>query len=283
MRKNVMCDEELYRVVFETAGTAIIVIDEDTTILLANSHFEKLSGYSKEELEGRMSWTAFIAAEDVGRMKEYHEARRKDPGSAPQQYEFVFVDRSGGKRDILLNVSLIPGTGRSVASCMDITERKEAERFLKKSEQNYRNILESIQEAYYEVDLEGNFTFFNARAWQELGYPEGRLLGMNFRQYIHPDDVDKVFEVYHKVFVTGRPEGQVTFTVITHEGKAMPVETSVSLRKDETGRVVGFKGVVRDVSVRAAYEAALRESEERYRLLAENSSDVIWTLSLEGV
>ncbi len=275
--------EELYRTVFETAGTAIIVFDAATVILLANSNFQRLSGYSREELEGRMSWTVFIDEQDLERMKAYHAQRRIDPASVPSEYEFRFITRTGEKRDMLLNVALIPGTDQSVASCMDITARTRTEEALRRSEENYRNIIDTIQEAYYEVDLKGNFTFFNPMAWKALGYSEDQLRNMNFRDYMDEADAARVFDAYHRVFVTGEPISAMEFDAIRADGSRLSAEASVSLRTDASGTVLGFKGVVRDISGRKASEEALRRSEERYRLLAENSSDVIWTLSLDGI
>jgi len=275
--------EDLYRTIFETAGTAIITIDSDTTIRLANSNFEKLSGYSKQELEGVMKWTVFIAPDDIERMKAHHERRRIDPLLAPSEYEFRFVNRTGQTRDILLNIAMIPGTSQSVASCMDITARKHVEEALRRSEENYRNILSTIQEVYYEVDLKGNFTFFNPMTWKALGYSEEELTKMNFRNFMDAHNIQKVFDAYHRVYITGEPEQAVEFEAIRANKEKLPAEASVSLRKDSSDRVIGFKGVVRDISARRESEMALRSSEERYRLLAENSSDVIWTLSLDGL
>jgi len=118
--------EERYRTVFETTGTAMIIIEEDTTISLVNAEAERLSGYAKEEIEGRKSWTEFVAPEDQERMEGYHRQRRRDPDAAPDQYEIKFVGRGGRVRDVLLSVDLIPGTKRGVASVLDITERKRA-------------------------------------------------------------------------------------------------------------------------------------------------------------
>jgi len=120
--------EDKYRTIFETTGTATVIIEEDTTISLANSEFEKLSGYSKEELECKKSWTEFVAKDDLERMKEYHRLRRIDPDAAPKQYEFRFIDRKGNVKDILLTTDIIPETKKSVASLLDITRRKEAEK-----------------------------------------------------------------------------------------------------------------------------------------------------------
>ncbi|HPQ55146.1 MAG TPA: PAS domain S-box protein, partial [Spirochaetota bacterium] len=69
--------ENMYRTIFETTGTAIIVIEGDKTISMANSELEKITGFKKEEVEGKKKWTEFIAARDLQRLIGYHELRRK--------------------------------------------------------------------------------------------------------------------------------------------------------------------------------------------------------------
>ena len=119
--------EQRYRAIFENTGTATVIIDQDMTISLANSEFEDLSGYSRGELEGKKRWTDFVVADDLERMKGLHLLRRTDPKAAPRRYEFQLVSRGGDVKDILLSVDLITGTGQSVASLLDITDRKRAE------------------------------------------------------------------------------------------------------------------------------------------------------------
>jgi|GEM_PF-545573 len=119
--------EERYRSVFENTGTATVILEEDATISMANVGFEKLSGYTKEEIEGRDKWTDFVVEEDLERMKEYAAERRKNGGRAPTEYEFRFDNKQGSIKDIFLKIGMIPGTRKSVASLMDITERKLAE------------------------------------------------------------------------------------------------------------------------------------------------------------
>ena len=118
----------LYRTIFENTGTATIIGEYDTTIYLANTQFQNLSGYSKKELEGKKSWTDFIAEDDLAMMLQYHRLRRVNPQAAPKHYELRFHDRDGVVRDIYITVDLIPGTQKSVLSFMDITELKRAER-----------------------------------------------------------------------------------------------------------------------------------------------------------
>ncbi|HPS93693.1 MAG TPA: PAS domain S-box protein [Deltaproteobacteria bacterium] len=274
--------EEHYRTVFENTGTASIIIGSDTTIRQANANFEKLSGFSKQELEGKLSWMIFIAEDDLERMKDFHEQRREESGSAPNSYEFRFRNRSGGIRDILLTIALISGTTESIGSLMDITERKRAEEGLRRSEERYRDILESMEEAYFEVDLKGNFTFFNATAVTNLGYTDDEMMGMNFHQYVNKENAHKVFESFHKVYVTGEPIKGFDWEIIKKKGEKMDVESSVALRRDADGTITGFKGVVRDISKRKQAEEALRESEQKYRSILESIEEAYFEVDLKG-
>lgn len=121
----------MYRAIFETTGTATMIIEEDGTISLANREFEKLSGYSREELVGKKTWMDFAGPADLPKMMDYHRLRRIDPGKAPYSYEFQFIDRHGRVKNVIISVSMIPGTKKSVASLLDITNRKNIEEELK--------------------------------------------------------------------------------------------------------------------------------------------------------
>jgi PAS domain S-box-containing protein len=118
--------ENWYRTIFETTGTATIIIEEDTIMSLVNTEFATLSGASKEYCEGR-SWTDFIVPEDVDRMKHCHQLRRVDPNAAPRNYEFGFIDVKGNRKELMITISMIPGTNKSVASLLDITDHLKAE------------------------------------------------------------------------------------------------------------------------------------------------------------
>ena len=120
--------EMRYRVIFENTGTATILVDESTIISHVNSEFEKLSGYSKEEIEGIRSWTELVVKEDVDWMLSQHHLRREKRDAALKKYEFRFIKKSGEIRDCILTVDMIPGTKKSVASLVDVIE-KGPERF----------------------------------------------------------------------------------------------------------------------------------------------------------
>jgi PAS domain S-box-containing protein len=138
--------ETWYRTLFETTGAATMILEEDTTISLVNREFVHQFGYTREETENRKSWTEFIAPEDLDRMKEYHRLRRIDPEGPPKNYEFHFISNTGETRNVFLTVDLIPGTHKSIASLVDITELRRADQTLKLRGQELENKTLQLEE-----------------------------------------------------------------------------------------------------------------------------------------
>jgi PAS domain S-box-containing protein len=184
--EKLRASEQLYRTIFESTGTAAIIIEEDTTIGLANNEWINLSGYSHEELEGKMSWTQFIVEEDLDRMKDYHHKRRVSTDAAPGRYEFRFVRKNGEIRDMINSVAMIPGTKKSIASMMDITDRRQAEKALIESEENNRLLLELAPDAFFQGDENGFFIQGNKRAISLTGYSKEELLKLNVKDLFAP-------------------------------------------------------------------------------------------------
>ena len=158
---------------------------------------------------------------------------------------------------------------------IDVTRRRLAEATLRESELKHRTILENIQDGYYEVDVKGNFMFFNDQICKILGYAERELRGMNHQTYTDQDNTGKVCSAYNKVYRTGDPIKGFPYEVIRKDGAKRHVEASVSLLTDAAGHRVGFRGIIRDITARRQMEAALWQSEREYRKLFENANDVI--------
>jgi diguanylate cyclase (GGDEF)-like protein/PAS domain S-box-containing protein len=139
----------------------------------------------------------------------------------------------------------------------DITDRKKAEEEMRQSEEKYRTILENIEDGYYEVDLAGNFTFFNDSLCRILGYSKEELMGMNNRQYTDKEHSKKLFQAFNKVYNTGEPTEGFDWQIIRKDGTKRYVEASVSLQKDSSGKPTGFRGIVHDVTERKQIEQQL--------------------------
>ena len=136
----------------------------------------------------------------------------------------------------------------------DVTELKQAEYALRENEEKYRTILQSIEEGYYEVDLEGNLTFFNESLRRHLGYSKEELLGMNHRQFTSEETADRVYETFNSVFKTGKAATAFDWEMIAKDGTKKFVELSVSLILDSESQPIGFRGVARDISERKKAE-----------------------------
>jgi len=191
--------ESWYRTIYENTGTAIITIEEDTTISLANTEFEKLSGYSKKKIEGRKHWEEFVVPEDMERMLTHHRLRRYDAKSAPKKYEFRFVDKDGVVKDIVLSIDMIPGTKKSIASLLDITELKQGEKKLQRTLESLRKAVgTTIQVMVSAVEMRDPYTAGHqirsaniARAIAiEMGLDQNRIDGIHMASSIH--DIGKL-------------------------------------------------------------------------------------------
>lgn len=132
---------------------------------------------------------------------------------------------------------------------------------LYKSEEKYRSILANIEEAYFEVDLQGNLTFFNKALCRVLGYKQAELLGMNNRRFMDSENAAKVFETFNSVFRTGISTKAFNWQVIRKDGIERQIETSVNLMRDSDGKPMGFRGVLRDVTESKQAERHLLRSE----------------------
>jgi diguanylate cyclase (GGDEF)-like protein/PAS domain S-box-containing protein len=137
-----------------------------------------------------------------------------------------------------------------VFSSRDITERKKTEKALLNSEEKYRQILENIEDGYFEVDLAGHFTFFNDVLPRFLRYTREELSNENFKMVMDEQTVKKVFEIFHGVYLTGVSAQLVDFEIKRKDGSKAYVESSVSLIRDTEGEPIGFRGVVRDITKR---------------------------------
>ena len=170
----------------------------------------------------------------------------------------------------------------AVETLEDITERKLAEEALRESEEKYRNILENIDEAYFELDLKGNITFFNDSACSISGYSKSELMGMNYRRYASPDAARKLKSSFSKIYKAEEKWSLSEFELIRKDKSTRQMEVSVNLMRNSVGQGIGFRCIARDITERKQAEEALRESEERYRAFFETSRDCVFISSAEG-
>jgi len=141
-------------------------------------------------------------------------------------------------------------------------EGLQTTRELKSSEEKYRIILENMEEAYFELNLAGNFAFFNTATVEMLGYSAEELGHMNYRDYVLPETTIRLFKIFNKIYRTGEPAEIFDYQVIRKDGDRRFHEMSASLIRDPSGSPIGFRCLARDVTKRKLAEEALNKKEE---------------------
>ncbi|MFX1418688.1 MAG: PAS domain S-box protein [Promethearchaeota archaeon] len=157
-------------------------------------------------------------------------------------------------------------------------------------------VIESIKECYFEVDLKGNFTYFNESLSKITGYSREELLGLNYKYIANEKNRKSVFEGFNSVYKTGEPLTDFEYQFKNKAGESIIGETSVYLKYDSNGNKIGFYGIFRDITKRKEEEKRfkheleqlvkvrtqeLRESEEKYRFISENALDLIAIINMK--
>jgi len=271
--------EDMYRAIFENTGTSTIIIENDTIISLANSEFERFTGYSKEKIEGKISWTEFIVKEDLERMLLQHKLRRIDPNAALNNYEFRAIDKNGNVKDILLRVGEIPGTKKSIASLLDITERKQMEEDLRESKERYRVLAEASQDMIYVIGRDDKIEYVNGSAARGLNLQPNEIIGRLRSSFFPSDATDRQKLRLDKVFDTGIPAH--TEDVMIVGGREIWQDTILIPLEKEGDGIYAVLGISRDITERKREEEELKRIQLRLRIAMDLVKLVQWEYDVE--
>ena len=266
-------DDELSRTLSDESPVGICIM-QDGKLCYVNSTVLIALGYTADELVGKHS-LEIVAPEDKENVRDNTIKMIKGELSSP--YQFRVIRKNGSVVWVMGMVKSIQYHGKpaTLGNYMEIAERKQGMQAPRKSEERYRSILDEMEEGYYEVDLAGSFTFVNDAMCRILGYSRDELIGMNYRTYTPKEDVKRIFEAYNRVYRTRESLKWFPMVEIRKDGTRLLVEDSVLPITNGKGKVVGFRGISRDVTECKRMEEALRDSERKLRLISENSRDII--------
>ena len=190
-----------------------------------------------------------------------------------------------GAHDYIMKNSLsrlCPAINRELEEAEVRNKHRQAEKALKESEEKYRTILDEMEDVYLEVDLAGNFTFFNDAILYHVGYSKEELIGTSFRDRVAKEDITNLYNTFGKIYSTGKPERSIFYKFMHKDGTMGSVEAAFFPLHNKKGKIVGFRGIARDITKRIQTEERLQKSEERYRTLVENASDLVFRADVTG-
>jgi len=277
--KNLAMSESKYRALFENSGIPLLKFNDDGLILMVNSEWERMSGYSQEEVIGKMKWIDFVHPDYQKMMLKYHQQRLIESDSVPTKYESVFINKDGTTLNMYVTISPLPGTKKWLASVLDITDLKHAQKSLERNALRFRALAEYAIDGIITTDADGNILYFNKTLLEMFDYNEGELEGAKITTLMPERYRDKLYDTLNTFRITGehRLVGRTIETFgLKKGGDEFPFE--MSLTKWEFEEEVYFTSIIRDISERKEAENALKISEEKYKALFDNASDGIFLM-----
>jgi PAS domain S-box-containing protein len=278
-----------YRTIFEHTGVPTIIIEKDSTISLANSKFEDLSGYRRNDIDGKKKWMEFVAPEDVEKITKYFDEIIKTKVGTPTHFPFGFVDRKKAIHSISLNASVFPGTSRVIASFEEISDEKRLEDAFEYDSLQMSGVIYNIPYATFAIDRSGRVIAWN-RAIEELtGVQATDILGKGSYEYALPFFRDRRPMIVDLIFASDGEIEDQGYSAIQWTGNSLSAETPVTdllgrfliIREiaspifNKSGEPVGSIDSITDITVLRQRENAREDSESRYRTIIENTSSAI--------
>jgi len=157
-------------------------------------------------------------------------------------------------------------------------------------------LIEAVADGFYEVDLNGNFRFFNGALSRIFGYSRQEIQGRNFREFMNEENAEIAFEAFNRIYRTGRGDVYIKWEIARKDGKKRHLEISANLIVDDGEKPIGFRGIARDVTDRILAQQALKESEacalelsqssqraeQRYRAFLEFLPDPVFVFNMDN-
>ena len=272
--------EEKLRVMFESMTDGVVVTDLNTTVVDVNRAALDLFGYSKGEVIGRSGLEILVFEQQNEAVQNLARSLEGTEITGTQEYALVARDGRRVNTEISINgLSDMDGKPYGFVTVIrDVTERKKAEEALRKSEEKYRALAENTNDIVYSMNSEGISQYIGPQV-RRYGFQPEDFLNTSMLDFVIPEDRDRIALEFMRTMSKGE-EFVSSFRVNDRKGEIHWFEDVSKVQRDAAGKVTGLAGVLRDITERKKVEDALQQSEERYRLIAENMSDVIWIMDL---
>ena len=245
--------------ILDNGVAGIAVIGEKGRVLYANRAMAAMAGWDVDELPGRDIREVLQLSGD--------EADVLD-GMPPEETgsrEIEFAGKDGERRTAearVMTFDTVEGRRFRVLSAVDVTRHRKTGEELAESERKYRLLVENIEEFFFEQSIEGGFVFFNEAMLRHSGFTREELGVMTFKDYILPEDWDKVVSFYARILETGEPASGLLIRGRMKDGSLHYYEVRSNLKTDERGRKVGFRSYCRDVTAEILYEEERKKTHE---------------------
>ena len=267
--------EKKYRHLLNGMNDTAWVIDSDCSLIDVNDAAVKALGYSRKELRSMKIFDIDFSLDP----KEIRSLVKNMPKDKIQVFQTTHTTKNGKQIPVEISSSLITYQGKQavLSIARDITARKEMEKALKESEERFRQIVEQSGIWVWEIDANGLYTYASPVVEEVLGYKPEELVGKKyFYDVFYPDDREELKKAAFKTFSEKKPFRRFLNRNVHKNRKTVWISTNGVPLIDADGNLLGYRGSDKNITEQRMAEEALRENEKKYRLLTENTTDVIY-------
>ncbi len=291
--ESVLMDSKTkYRDFAEQLPAMVFEVDASLTIVFINRSLLNIFGYKLFDQDGKLNYRELFVPEDV----PVFEGTLDRVRSGDEVHNTLLRGTALDGAQISMSLTLAPVADNGAITGIrgigiDVSESMKAAHALRESEEKYKFLIENTSDIIWIFDLKTMTYSFGSNSLERiLGYSADEAVGLTLDNIFTPETKKVVQDCFMKSVMGGDAPGMILVEAehIAKDGRRVWMEINATAKKDESGRIVAFSGITRDISERKLAEAereaaaaSLRESEEQYRLLAENSDDVIFTLDRE--
>lgn len=260
----------------------LALLDRDLRYIYANEALAKINQVPLSEHLGRTLWEVLpeMAPQFAPLLLQIMETQEP-----VLNLEYVGEVKPGVFRHTIANhypVCLPNGEAIGVGvALMDVTELTLAQQELRESEERFRTLADNISQFAWMADENGYIFWYNQRWFDYTGTTLREMQGWGWQQVHHPDHLERVVKKYRYCIETGET-WEDTFPLRSKDGRYRWFLSRAIPVRDEEGKVLRWFGTNTDITDRQQAEEALRQSEERYRCLAELIPQLVWTANAEG-
>jgi PAS domain S-box-containing protein len=280
--------EARFKTLFERSAEAQLLLDGMGKVADCNAAFLTLFALKeKEEIRGHSpeDFAPEFQPDGVSSSERGDEIIAILMREGMVRYEWAHLKHDAARTPILTEVicTLIQIAGQPMihVSIRDVTDRKQTEKALRESEENYRGVIENLQDVVYRADVAGNITMASPSATEVFGYSSvDEVIGLNLARdiYLDPKNREDFLKAIQK---TGSVKN---FEAILKkkDGSPVIVSTSAHYYRDIYGNVLGVEGIAKDITEWKHAEEALRRSEARFRAVIDQSLQFIGLMDTDG-
>ena len=260
-RSNVEMSQakEHFELIFNTGPDAVLITRlRDGCFVGVNEGFTALTGFTRTEVIGKSSLDINIWKNPADRQMIVKMLNEK---GFYENLEVVFQRKDGSRIIGLLSAKLIilQGLPHIISVTREITDRKQTEAALQKSEEKFRLLVENSHDIIYSLTADGVFIFVSPVWTTLLGHPVIQVIGTSFQTFVHPDDIPACMVFLQSVIDTGQRQEGIEYRVQHTDGSWYWHTSSAVPFKDESGSIIGFYGIAKDITERKKKEDDMKE------------------------